>query len=123
MHIKGKIVDTMIAASLINENRLSYRLDSLAKEYVGIGKDEKFYKPQQKLEIDAKKDLWKLPSMYVGQYAEKDAEATLKLWQRLETELYAQELTDIFKLESRLFPCLVDMRFKGVRVDIEKHIK
>ena len=40
--IKGKIVDTMIAASLINENRLSYRLDSLAKEYVGIGKDEKY---------------------------------------------------------------------------------
>jgi DNA polymerase I-like protein with 3'-5' exonuclease and polymerase domains len=28
IHIKGKIVDTMIAASLINENRLSYRLDS-----------------------------------------------------------------------------------------------
>ena len=55
-------------------------------------------------EIDAKKDLWKLPSMYVGQYAEKDAEVTLKLWQRLETELYAQELTDIFKLESRLLP-------------------
>ena len=50
----------------------------------------------------------------------KDAEATLKLWQRLQTELYAQELTDIFKLESRLFPCLVDMRFKGVRVDIDK---
>ena len=35
MHIAGKVVDTMIAASLINENRLSYRLDSLAKEYVG----------------------------------------------------------------------------------------
>ena len=58
--------------------------------------------------------------MYVGQYAEQDAESTYKLWQRLETELYAQELTDIFKLESKLFPCLVDMRFKGVRVDIDK---
>ena len=121
MHIKGKIVDTMIAASLINENRLSYRLDSLAKQYIGIGKDEKVLQAAAKAwEIDAKKDLWKLPSMYVGQYAEKDAEARLKLWQSLETELYAQELTDIFKLESRLFPCLVDMRFKGVRVDIDK---
>ena len=58
--------------------------------------------------------------MYVGQYAEQDAESTYKLWQRLETELYAQELTDIFKLETKLFPCLVDMRFKGVRVDIDK---
>ena len=35
-----KIVDTMIAASLVNENRLSYRLDTLAKEYAGIGKNE-----------------------------------------------------------------------------------
>ena len=38
--IKGKIADTMIAASLIDENRLSYRLDTLAKHYVGLGKDE-----------------------------------------------------------------------------------
>ena len=26
--------------------------------------------------------------MFVGQYAERDAESTLKLWKRLETELY-----------------------------------
>ena len=42
MTINGHIVDTMIAAVLIDENRLSYRLDILAKHYVGIGKDEKF---------------------------------------------------------------------------------
>ena len=58
--------------------------------------------------------------MFVGQYAERDAESTLKLWQRLETELYQEELWDVFNLETKLFPCLVDMRFKGVRVDLEK---
>ena len=41
LHIVGKIVDTMIAGSLVNENRLRYNLDSLAKEYVGMGKNEK----------------------------------------------------------------------------------
>ena len=30
----------MIAASLIDENRMSYALNTLAKFYVGIGKDE-----------------------------------------------------------------------------------
>ena len=40
--------------------------------------------------------------------------------EKLETELYQQELWDIFNLETKLFPCLVDMRFKGVRVDLEK---
>jgi DNA polymerase I-like protein with 3'-5' exonuclease and polymerase domains len=121
LEIKGKIVDTMIAASLINENRLSYRLDSLAKEYCGLGKDEKVLQAAAKeYGLDPKKDMWRLPAMYVGQYAERDAESTLKLWQRLQMELYAQELMDIFNLETRLFPCLVDMRFKGVRVDLDK---
>ena len=70
--------------------------------------------------VDSKKELWKLPAMFVGQYAERDAESTLKLWKKLETELYQQELWDIFNLETKLFPCLVDMRFKGVRVDLER---
>ena len=119
--IKGHIVDTMIAASLIDENRLSYRLDILSKHYVGIGKDEKILlEAAKEYGVDAKADMWRLPPMFVGQYAERDAESTLKLWQRLKVELYNQELMDIFNLETRLFPCLVDMRFKGVRVDLEK---
>jgi len=121
INIKGKIVDTMIAASLIDENRLSYQLNTLSRHYIGMGKDESILNAAAKeYGIDAKKDMWRLPPMFVGQYAERDAESTLKLWQRLETELYQQELWDIFNLETKLFPCLVDMRFKGVRVDLEK---
>jgi DNA polymerase I-like protein with 3'-5' exonuclease and polymerase domains len=121
LKIKGKIVDTMIAASLIDENRLSYQLNVLAKHYVGIGKDEKvLYNAAKEYGLDPKKELWRLPAMFVGQYAERDAEATLKLWQRLHRELHDQELIDIFRLETQLFPCLVEMRFKGVRVDLEK---
>ena len=121
LEIKGKIVDTMIAASLIDENRLSYRLDILAKHYVGMGKDENILNAAAKeYGLDPKKDMWRLPALFVGQYAERDAEATLKLWQRLVVELHKQELMDVFNLETKLFPCLVDMRFKGVRVDLEK---
>ena len=119
--IKGPIVDTMIAASLIDENRLSYQLNTLSKHYVGIGKDEKILiEAAKEYGLDPKADMWRLPSMFVGQYAERDAESTLKLWQRLKVELYNQELMDVFTLETKLFPCLVDMRFKGVRVDLEK---
>ena len=118
--IRGKIVDTMIAASLIDENRLSYALNTLAKFYVGIGKDEKILQEAAKsYSINPKSEMYKLPAMYVGEYAERDAEATLKLWQRLSVELVNQELMDVFNLETKLFPCLVDMRFKGVRVDLE----
>jgi len=119
--IKGKIVDTMIAASLIDENRLSYQLNTLAKHYVGIGKDEKIlYEAAKDYGVNPKKEMWRLPAMFVGQYAERDAEVTLKLWQRLHRELHDQELMDVFKLETKLFPCLIEMRFKGVRVDLEK---
>jgi len=118
--IRGKIVDTMIAASLIDENRMSYALNTLAKHYVGLGKDEKVLQEAAKsYDLNPKADMWKLPAMYVGEYAERDAEATLKLWQRLTIELHNQELMDVFNLETKLFPCLVDMRFKGVRVDLE----
>jgi DNA polymerase I-like protein with 3'-5' exonuclease and polymerase domains len=121
LNIKGKVVDTMIAASLIDENRMSYRLDTLAKHYVGLGKDEKVLLEAAKdYGLDPKKDMWRLPALFVGQYAERDAESTLKLWQRLNMEMHNQELIDIFNLETKLFPCLVDMRFKGVRVDLEK---
>ena len=115
------IRDTMIAASLVDENRLSYRLDTLAKEYAGIGKDEAVLQAAAKeYGINPKKDLWKLPSMFVGQYAERDAESTLKLWHEMKVEVNKQDLVDIFDMETKLFPCLVDMRFKGVRVDVEK---
>ena len=37
----GPIIDTMIAAPLLNENSLYYNLDSLAGEYLGERKNEK----------------------------------------------------------------------------------
>jgi len=120
-HINGGIVDTMVAASLCNENRYSYTLDSVAKEYVGIGKNEKLLQEAAKdWGINPKADMWRLPAPFVGEYAEKDAEITLKLWGAMQHEISKQDLWDVFNLETNLFPCLVDMRFKGVRVDVEK---
>jgi DNA polymerase I-like protein with 3'-5' exonuclease and polymerase domains len=64
--------------------------------------------------------MYKLPAMYVGGYAERDAELTLELFKILSREINKQNLTEIFDLETRLFPCLIDMKFKGVRVDVER---
>ena len=40
MKYNGTIVDTMIAGSLVDENRFRYDLGSLGRDYVGIGKNE-----------------------------------------------------------------------------------
>jgi DNA polymerase I-like protein with 3'-5' exonuclease and polymerase domains len=119
--INGRIVDTMIAASLVNENRFRFDLNSLGWDYVGKGKNETELKAAaNEWGVDPKADMWKLPSMYVGNYAERDAELTLALWKVMQKELSDQDLGSIFELETDLFPCLVDMRFLGVKVDVER---
>ena len=119
--INGFIMDTMVMASLIDENRLRYDLNSVSFEYTGERKSEAaLYEAAKDWGIDPKAELYKLPAMHVGAYAEKDAELTLELFKRLSTEIKREKLEEIFNLETQLFPCLVDMRFLGVRVDIQK---
>jgi len=119
--INGLVVDTMIAASLIDENRFKYDLNSLSWDYLGFGKSEVALNEAAKSRgLDPKADLWQLPAMEVGAYAEKDAELTLELWQIFKKEIIYQDVESIFNLETDLFPCLVDMRFLGVRVDVER---
>ena len=120
VQINGHIVDTMVMASLVNENRFHYSLNSLSIDYLGKVKDETALRAAaDKAGIDAKSEMWKLPAMYVGTYAEKDAELTLALFKTLSKEIKTQDLTKVFDLETQLFPCLIDMKFKGVRVDVE----
>ena len=120
LKINGVIVDTMIAGSLVDENRFRYDLGSLGRDYLGIGKNEAVLKETADLwGVDAKSEMYKLPAMYVGEYAEQDADLTLKLWQEMKKQMYHEDVEDIFKLETELFPCLVDMRFLGVRVDTQ----
>ena len=121
LKIQGQIVDTMIAASLINENRFRFDLNSLGWDYLGYGKNESALNEEAKSRgLDPKADMWQLPALHVGAYAEKDAELTLELWQIFKKEITHQDVESIFQLETDLFPCLVDMRFLGVRVDVQR---
>ena len=121
LKIEGLIVDTMIAASLVDENRFRYDLNSLSWDYLGHGKSEAaLIEAAKSRGLDPKQDLWQLPAMEVGSYAEKDAELTLELWQVFKKEIIYQDIESVFNLETDLFPCLVDMRFLGVRVDSDK---
>jgi len=119
--INGLIIDTMIAASIIDENRYNYTLNALSWVYLNKGKNESLLnKAAKERGLDPKADMWKLPASEVGAYAEEDAALTLELWHHLKRIIVEEDLQDIFNLETDLFPCLVDMRHLGVRVDIEK---
>jgi DNA polymerase I-like protein with 3'-5' exonuclease and polymerase domains len=120
LSISGKIVDTMIASALVDENQMRYDLNNCSKRYTGKGKNETdLYAAAKDWGVDAKAEMYKLPAIYVGAYAEKDAEITYNLWQELKKEIDLQDINSIMNMETELFPCLVDMKFKGVRVDVE----
>ena len=134
--IKGRIVDTMIAASVIDENKFKYSLDALSKEYLNDNKykydlQEKVLKDSNGIIKDAISNMHRIDSNIVKEYAKQDVSLTLRLWnifdKKLDEILYTNPGTkeektcrNIFELETRLFPCLVDMKFKGVKIDVQK---
>jgi len=137
---QGPLLDTMIAASVIDETRMKYSLDSISKDYLKETKYKydltaKVLKWSDGMIKDPMTNMHKLPHHLVKDYAEQDVNLTLKLWELFDTKyldevLYTKDKKDgskesktcrkIFQLETKLFPCLVDMKFKGVKIDVEK---
>ncbi len=119
--LNGRIIDTMLIAALLDENRFSYSLNALAYDHLGKVKSEKnLVEAARSFGLDPKAELWKMPAMYVGPYAEGDAELTLELWNYLSGQLGKEDLWPIANLELDLLPCLIDMTWRGVRVDQDK---
>jgi DNA polymerase I-like protein with 3'-5' exonuclease and polymerase domains len=134
--MKGRIVDTMIAASVIDENRFQYSLDSLSKDFLkerkgGYDLQEKVLAWSKGTIKDPMSNMHKLPASIVKDYAKQDVNLTLKLWKlfdkKIDEVLYIKPednekktSRNIFELETELFPCLVDMKFKGVKIDVQK---
>ena len=119
--INGRIVDTMLAAPLIDENRFNYSLNSLGFDYLKKVKSEALLKQAAAdFGVHPKKELWKLPAMYVGEYAEQDAALTLELWHHFKIKLRQDEVESIFSLETEVFPVLMNMTQRGIRFDRTK---
>ena len=121
VHVGGKILDTIVAAPLVNENRYSYSLDNLGEFYCNEKKDESLLQNAAlSFGVNPKSEMYKLPSKFVGPYGEQDAALTLKLWQKLKIEIQEQGLEKILDMECRLIPLLLEMRWRGVRIDEQK---
>jgi len=119
--LNGRVIDTMVIASLLDENRYSYSLNSIAYDYLNKTKSEKeLNEAARSFGIDPKAEMWKMPAMYVGPYAEADATLTLELWQHFAAKIETEGIQQITALELDLLPCLVDMTWRGVRVDQDR---
>ena len=121
IEVKGPVLDTMIAAPLLDENRMSYSLNALSISYLGERKQEAdLRRTARQHGVDAKAEMWKLPAARVALYAETDAKLTLSLWDALHKKILKDNCKDILELELSLLPLVFEMRKRGIRVDLEQ---
>ncbi len=113
--------DTMFAAPLFDENRWSYSLNNLGMDFLAESKDETLLETAAKAwGVNPKGGMWALPAKYVGPYAEQDAVLTLKLWKIFKKRIEIEGLQTIYDLECDLIPLLIEMRWRGVRIDTDR---
>lgn len=112
--------DTTALAVAVDENRYTYRLDDLCAWRSLPGKDETLLREAANaFDVDPKSGLWRLPARFVATYAAQDAAATLNLARSLRPALVEENTIDSYQLEMDLVPCILEMRWRGVRVDLD----
>ena len=115
--------DVQIAEPLIDEWRYEFNLNALARDYLGERKTQGVLEQAAasrgwKTEKEIKGNLWRLPSAFVGAYAEGDVDLPLKIIKLQRKKIEEEELGTIWDVERRLVKPLIEMTRRGVRVDI-----
>ena len=118
------IYDIQGIEHLIDENRLKYSLDSMAKRYLKKSKYEVELERAVQAEFGkrakVKDSLWRLHANYVAEYAKEDALLTLQIFQKQQEIIKREEIESIVEFESKLINLLFHMRKQGVRININK---
>jgi len=127
VEVKGKLIDVQYAQAILDENARSYALGKLANIWLNENKvDDALYTWLAATYGGAATRraqggrIHMAPASLVGPYCEGDVDLPLRIFELQEKELEAQGLTELFDMECRLTPLLLDMRWHGVRVDVER---
>jgi DNA polymerase I-like protein with 3'-5' exonuclease and polymerase domains len=116
-----KLRDIQVAEALLDEEKFTYSLNSLSKQYLKVSKNEtKLKEAAQAYDLDAKSDMWQMPARFVGTYAEADARYTWDIYQHQIPKLKEEGLWNVWELECDLLPVLMHMTIRGVPVDLDK---
>src|SRR5260221_4205781 len=119
--IKGPIIDIQLMEALLNEHRRSYSLDNIALDRVGRGKDETLLRRAAEIHgYDPKGEIYRLHPKYVGDYAIEDSVLPREIWKIQKPLIESEGLTRIAALEHALLPMYIDMRSRGVRVNLDR---
>lgn len=125
VYVKGPKYDIQIAEWLLDEEKREYNLNSLCLKYLNKTKYEvKLEATAERLGIaksKIKENLWKFHPKDVAEYGAADAKDALDIFRLQQPLLTLDELDNLFyNIETPIVDVLLDMRFKGVPVDINK---
>jgi len=116
---QARLYDTGFAAALLDEDRLSYSLDALARDAGLPAKDERLLKEAASAQgVDPKSGLHLIPARFVAEYGAHDAWLPVEIRQTQLPKLEEWRLTSWLDVEHALIPILIKMRQRGVRVDV-----
>jgi DNA polymerase-1 len=126
VEVKGELVDVQFAEALLDEHSFSYALASLGKKYLSEGKTEdklydwlyRAYGGREGRKQAA--NIYRSPVALCGPYAESDVDLPFRIHEKQLLLLAKEGLTDLFRMECDLIYQLIEMRWNGVRVDVEK---
>jgi DNA polymerase-1 len=121
--VNGSYNDVQIAEPLIDENQREFNLDFLSHKYLNKGKAKS--KIDSICEAngwkgDSRQHLWRMSYKDVKDYVLGDVNNPLEIFEKQESIMKDQGLENIYDIESRLTPLLLQMRKTGVRLDIDK---
>jgi len=115
---KAKFRDVQIAEPLIDENRLTYKLDALCKDYLNLTKSyDELVKLYGQGYIE---NMHRVHPSHASVYAEDDATLAWRVFDKQQSKLEQDELLELFRIEAALTPLLLEMRYQGVRVNVKK---
>ena len=128
IEVNGRLYDAMIAEALLDEERRSYTLGPIAKDYGHMKMlpeiEQWLIDNNHKVTYDAfAQNLADAPDDLVRLYNISDAEISLKIMQTQLERIKLQGLDRVFRLESDLIRTGLLMRDVGVRIDTDKRDK
>lgn len=121
--VTGPFIDVQYAEALLDPNRFTYNLEALAGTYLGEGKVrgelEKWIVKAYGDDGQYRQHIHAAPPCLVGPYAEGDVDLPLRVYEKQKVLLEQRLMLGLFDLETELIPLMVQMRQRGVRVDLD----
>jgi hypothetical protein len=124
----GQIEEIGALATMVDENRFRYSLESLCAWRGLPGKDETLLlegiaalglRGNKRKKLIPQTHIWQLPAHFVGPYAEADAGNTLLLYESLNPILDQEGTRAAYRLECNILPMVLEMRLRGIRIDLD----